>query len=245
MSQNRQEKSGKKHRFVENLASMLKCNRYVHGGPTSAHITTREFQNTITISIQSQTQSSLHTCIGYFFKEAKMSKPAHPSYAVMITAAIAELKDRSGSSRQAIVKCIKGRYSGIGDNCSRLVTKQVKALKEQGLLKEGNGGPFKFALTDAGKPKPTKPKAKPAVKKPAVKKPASKKTTKPGKKTSAKKPAAKKASDKKKSAAKKVAKKAKTPTKKNKSKSPAKKAGKKPTPKKPGKKPAAKKTQKK
>ena len=171
------------------------------------------------------------------------TKPAHPPYSKMIVEAIAALKDRKGSSRQALVKYIKGNYTGIGDNCSSNVNKKLKVLKEEGIVKEGSGGPYKFALTDAGKAKP-KPKPKP---KPAVKKPAPKKAKKSDKKASAKKPTAKKASDKKKSTPKKAgtAKKVKTPTKKSKPKSPAKKAGKKPTPKKTGKKPAAKKSQKK
>lgn len=166
------------------------------------------------------------------------TKPAHPPYSKMIVEAIAGLKQREGSSRQALVKYIKGNYTGIGDNCNTNVNKKLKVLKENGIVKEGKGGPFKFALTDAGKAK--KPK-------PAVKKPAPKKAKKSDKKASAKKPAAKKASDKKKSTPKKAgtAKKVKTPTKKSKPKSPAKKAGKKPTPKKTGKKPAAKKSQKK
>lgn len=170
------------------------------------------------------------------------TKPAHPPYSKMIVEAIAGLKQREGSSRQALVKYIKGNYTGIGDNCNTNVNKKLKVLKENGIVKEGKGGPFKFALTDAGKAKPQAKKPKPAVKKPAPKK-----AKKSDKKASAKKPAAKKASDKKKSTPKKAgtAKKVKTPTKKSKPKSPAKKAGKKPTPKKTGKKPAAKKSQKK
>ena len=42
---------------------------------------------------------------------AKPKKPAeHPTYAVMIGAAIAALKDRTGSSRQAILKYICANY---------------------------------------------------------------------------------------------------------------------------------------
>ena len=173
------------------------------------------------------------------------TKPAHPPYSKMIVEAIAALKDRKGSSRQALVKYIKGNYTGIGDNCSSNVNKKLKVLKEEGIVKEGSGGPYKFALTDAGKAKP-KPKPKPAVKKPAPKKAKKSDKKASAKKPTAKKPTAKKASDKK-STPKKAgtAKKGKTPTKKSKPKSPAKKAGKKPTPKKTGKKPAAKKSQKK
>ena len=165
------------------------------------------------------------------------TKPAHPSYSAMIIASIAALKERSGSSRQAIVGYIQDNYVGIGPNCSKMVTKTTKNLIENGKVKNGSGGSYRFALTEAGKAKPAKAK-KPAAKKPAAKKPAAKKETK-SKKPAAKKPAVKKA---KKAGTKKGA---KTPTKKTKSKSPAKKTGKKPTPKKTAKKPAAKKSQKK
>lgn len=170
-------------------------------------------------------------------------KPGHPTYSVMVVEAIAELKERNGSSRQAIKKHIVEKYAGsIGEaTCSKNITKNLKALKDNGKLKEGNGGPYKFVLTDAGKAKPPKPKPKKTV----AKKPATKKVAKP------KKAAAKKLADVKKSAKKKSAKKVgtpkkigKSPAKKGKTKSPGKKA-KKPTPKKSGKKPAGKKPTKK
>ena len=45
---------------------------------------------------------------------AKPKKPAeHPTYAVMIGAAIAALKDRTGSSRQAILKYICANYKVV------------------------------------------------------------------------------------------------------------------------------------
>ena len=44
-------------------------------------------------------------------KVKKVKAPAaHPKYSVMIAAAIAALKDRSGSSRQAILKYICANY---------------------------------------------------------------------------------------------------------------------------------------
>merc|ERR1712080_294979 len=48
-------------------------------------------------------------------KKAKKTKApaAHPKYSVMIPAAIAGLRDRSGSSRQAILKWIKANYKGV------------------------------------------------------------------------------------------------------------------------------------
>jgi histone H1/5 len=51
-------------------------------------------------------------------KQAKKpAKPAeHPTYSEMVKAALAALKERSGSSRQAIGKYIKANYK-VGDNC--------------------------------------------------------------------------------------------------------------------------------
>merc|ERR1711997_643394 len=139
-------------------------------------------------------------------KVAKAKKPAkpaaHPPFKAMILAAIPALKERGGSSRQAILKYI------VANN-------KVDAAKA--------AGPLKLALRKAlaagtiGKvekpkkaPKAKKPKAKKVVKKKAAKKPAAKKAKKPAKKA-AKKPAAKKAAKK---PAKKVAPKKKAAAKK-------------------------------
>ena len=49
-------------------------------------------------------------------KAAKPKKPAsHPKYSEMIAAALGALKERSGSSRQAILKYIQANYK-CGDN---------------------------------------------------------------------------------------------------------------------------------
>ena len=155
-------------------------------------------------------------------KKAAAKKPAdHPKYSEMIAAAIGALKERSGSSRQAIVKYIGANYK-VGDSAGTHVKLALKRGVAGGALKQvkGTGASGSFKLTE----KPKAPKKKPAAKKPAAKKAA--------KKPAAKKPAAaKKATPKKKKAAKKA-----TP----------KKAAKKATPKKKpaAKKPAAKKAKK-
>lgn len=158
-------------------------------------------------------------------------KPAdHPKYIDMITAAIAALKDRTGSSRQAIVKYIKANYK-VGDNADVHVKLALKRGVASGALNQpkGTGASGSFKVVKKAEPKkPKKPAAKkPAAKKPAAKKPASKK---PAKKSTPKKkkPAAKKSTSAKKGkkpAAKKVA--AKKPTAKktpSKKKTAAKKA---------------------
>lgn len=156
-------------------------------------------------------------------KKAAPKKPAdHPKYSEMIVAAITTLKERSGSSRQAIVKYVQANYK-VGEGSAVHTKLALKRAVASGALVQTKGtgasGSFKVA-------KKAEPKKKPAAKKPAAKKPA------------AKKPAAKKSPAKKKPAAKKTAPK-KTPKKKT-----PKKAAKKPAAKKPASK-KAKKTPKK
>ena len=163
-------------------------------------------------------------------KVKKATKPkapaAHPKYSVMIAAAITALKDRTGSSRQAILKYICANYKVDAVKAATQVRMALKRGLASGALKNakasGKGaGCFKLAE----KPKVVKAKKPKAAKKPAVKKAAKK----PAAKKAAKKPAAKKAA--KKPAAKKPA--AKKPAAK---KPAAKKAAKKPAAKKPAKK---------
>ena len=151
-------------------------------------------------------------------------KPAHPPYAVMIAAAIKALKERGGSSRQAILKYILANYK-IADAAKAQVRAKLAIRK---MLEAKTIIPVKGSFKLPKEEKVAKPKK--AAKKPAAKK-AKKPAAKKAKKPAAKKPAAKKA---KKPAAKKPAKKA--------AKKPA---AKKPAAKKPAKKPAAKKAAKK
>ena len=165
-------------------------------------------------------------------KKAAAKKPAdHPKYIEMITAAITALKDRTGSSRQAIVKYIKANYK-VGDNADVHVKMALKRGVASGALAQpkGTGASGSFKVVKKAEPKKKKPAAKkPAAKKPAAKKPAAKKSGTPKKKTAAKKSTPKK----KKPAAKKAssAKKTKKPAKKPAAKKPAAKKAKK-TPKK-------------
>ena len=160
-------------------------------------------------------------------KAEKAKKPAkkpadHPKYSEMIAAAIAALKERTGSSRQAIVKYIAANYK-VGENAGTHVKLALKRGVASGALKQVKGAGASGSFKNVEKAAPKKVK-KPAAKKPAAKKPAAKKVKKPA----AKKPAAKKATPKK---AKKPAAKKATPKK-----------AKKPAAKKAAKKPAAKKS---
>ena len=179
---------------------------------------------------------------------AKPKVPAaHPKYSEMIIAALTSLKDRKGSSRQAIIKYIKANYK-VGTN-DTMINSRVKLALAAGVknksLKQikgsGASGSFKVGeVKKAEKPK-KKPAAKKATKAKKEKKAASpKKAKKAAPKAKGEKKAKKPASPKKakKPAAKKPAAK-KTPTKKPAAKKPA---AKKPAAKKPAaKKPAAKK----
>jgi len=174
-------------------------------------------------------------------KPSAPKKPAdHPPYLEMIKAAILALKERNGSSRQAIEKYIKANYKvgEVGPHLKMALKRGAASGKFLHTKGVGASGSFKVPKEEK---KEKKPKKKPVTKKkPAAKpkKPAAK-PKKPAAKKAAKKPTAKKPAAKK-PAAKKPA--AKKPAKKPAAKKPAaKKAAKKPAAKKPAKKSAAKK----
>ena len=176
-------------------------------------------------------------------KASKPKKPAtHPKYSEMVKDAIQSLKERGGSSRQAILKYIMKKYN-LGTT-EKSINSHLKLALRAGVnnktLKQSKGtgasGSFRIGEKSQNEKKPKKkPAAKKAkkpkkaatpkkAKKPAVPKPKSaKKTAKPkkaatpkkAKKPAAKKPAAKKPAAKKPAAKKPAAKKAaKKPAKK-------------------------------
>merc|ERR1712031_95509 len=145
----------------------------------------------------------------------KASKPkapaAHPKYSVMIASAITSLKDRTGSSRQAILKYICANYKVDAAKAAVQVRLALKRGVAKGALKMARAsgkGAGSYKVVKAEKPKKVKKAKKPAKKaakkpKKAAKKPAAEKAAKKPAKKAAKKPAAKKAA--KKPAAKKAA----------------------------------------
>ena len=148
-------------------------------------------------------------------KASKPKKAAdHPKYIDMIVAAITALKERNGSSRQAIVKYVKANYK-VGDNAEAQIKLTLKRNVVNGNLVQvkgvGASGSFKVAKKAPAKDSKKKvPAKKPASKKPApkkAKKPAAKKTPIKAKKSTPKKKAAKPKKATKKPAAKKVTKK--------------------------------------
>merc|ERR1719460_3083919 len=119
----------------------------------------------------------------------------------MIAAAVTALKDRTGSSRAAILKHVVANNKVDAAKAATQVRLSLKRGVAKGALKMAaakgkNAGSYK--LVKVVKPKKVK-KVKKVVKKKAAKKPAAKKAKKPAAKKAAKKPA-KKAAPKKKPA---------------------------------------------
>merc|ERR1712166_708813 len=124
------------------------------------------------------------------------SKMSHPTYQKMVLTAIAALKERNGSSLQAIKKAISAAYPTLSPgDVNRSTTAALKKMVVAGSVVKTKSS---YKLSQAAK----KPVAK---KKPAAKKTAAKKTT--AKKSAAKKAPAKKSAAKKAPAKKSAAKK--------------------------------------
>ena len=136
-------------------------------------------------------------------KAAKPKVPAaHPKYTEMIAAAVGSLKERGGSSRQAILKYIVAKYN-VGKNETVINTHLKMALRsgvKSGDLKQtkGTGATGSFRLGEKAKAAPKKaavakkPRTPSAAKKAKSPKKAVKKATKSPKKAAAKKSVAKK-----------------------------------------------------
>merc|ERR1712039_8382 len=95
---------------------------------------------------------------------------AHPKYSVMIAAAITALKDRTGSSRAAILKHIVANNKVDAAKAATQVRLALKRGVAKGALKMAsakgkNAGSYKLVKVK----KPKKPAAKKAAKKPAAK----------------------------------------------------------------------------
>ena len=63
----------------------------------------------------------------------------HPSYAKMVEDAIFMLKDRQGSSRQAITSYVAERYGLDPANCTQYVNKSLKAGLESNVVLSSTG----------------------------------------------------------------------------------------------------------
>lgn len=162
-------------------------------------------------------------------KKAK-AKPTHPKTSEMVNNAIKELKERSGSSLQAIKKYIAAQYKVDAEKLAPFIRKYLKSAVESGALIQTKGkgasGSFKLESKSASSKKPAaagskKPASSAAAKskKGSAASAAASKSKKPAASSSASSPSKGKASaatrDKKAAAAKKkpAAKKAAAPAK--------------------------------
>lgn len=162
-------------------------------------------------------------------KKAKSSakkprvKPVHPRTSEMVANAISSLKERGGSSLQAIKKYIAANYKVDSEKLSPFIKKYLKTAVASGELVQtkGKGASGSFKLAAAKTEKPAASAAPPRGRGGASTGPKEKKQrVAKGKAKSPKKAAVKKTSEKKKRA---------SPTKPKKSPSKAKKVAKVPT----------------
>ena len=70
---------------------------------------------------------------------AKLSSASKLSYADMIKAAVVALKDRSGSSRQAIKKFIHANYKALGTNSDAQINSAIKRGVTTGFFMQPKG----------------------------------------------------------------------------------------------------------
>lgn len=71
----------------------------------------------------------------------KQKKLIHPSYEIMVTKAISDLKQRNGSSRAAIKKYILANYNVNEKLFGRQFTVQMRRLVERGVVHQPREGP--------------------------------------------------------------------------------------------------------
>ncbi|XP_076177611.1 uncharacterized protein LOC143151948 [Ptiloglossa arizonensis] len=154
--------------------------------------------------------------------KAQRVKASHPPTSEMVNAAIKELKDRKGSSLQAIKKYIASTYKVDGEKFAPFIKRYLKAAVTSGAVVQTKGkgasGSFKLSSGKPSENSKTKkelrsPKKTEAKKTQSVeKKTVAKKAAAVKKPAAAKKPAEKKAAAVKKTASKAAATKAKTAT---------------------------------
>ncbi|KAK4311046.1 hypothetical protein Pmani_017425 [Petrolisthes manimaculis] len=179
-------------------------------------------------------------------KKVVRKAPTHPKWSIMVTDAIKGMKERGGSSRQAILKYVVANNT-VGEKAASTQLKlSLKRLVASGALKQvkGSGASGSFKINKGETEAPKTVAKKPTAKKTTAKKPAAKSASKkPAAKKAAKKPVAKKVAAK--TSVKKVTKKPAAVKKVTKKPAAVKKVTKKPAVKKVAKKPATKKAAKK
>lgn len=134
-------------------------------------------------------------------KEKKPKVPkTHPPVSDMVTSAVKNLKERGGSSLQAIKKYLAANYKVDCDKLAPFIKKFLKNAVANGQLLQtkGKGASGSFKLAAASKKEAGEKKKKTAAKPKAAKKPTVSKAKKAtGSPTKIKKPVAKKLTEKK------------------------------------------------
>ncbi|XP_014243992.1 histone H1.1-like [Cimex lectularius] len=102
-------------------------------------------------------------------KAKKNDKPSHPPTAQMVNTAIQQLKDRGGSSLQAIKKYISSTYKVDAEKLSPFIRKYIRNAVASGSLVQtkGKGASGSFKLAEIDSKKKIIAKKTPAVKSPA------------------------------------------------------------------------------
>merc|ERR1712144_94588 len=100
----------------------------------------------------------------------KVAGPAHPPYEKMVKAALVALKDRTGSSTQAIAKYMKANYD-LPENFAKSLSRFLKKFVESGKLVKVKASYKLGSLKTEPKPKKKTPKKTTAPKKKVAKKP--------------------------------------------------------------------------
>uniref|UniRef100_A0A1B0C903 H15 domain-containing protein n=1 Tax=Lutzomyia longipalpis TaxID=7200 RepID=A0A1B0C903_LUTLO len=125
---------------------------------------------------------------------AKKAKPTHPKTSEMVNKAIKELKERGGSSLQAIKKYVAANYKVDAEKLAPFIRRYLKSAVTSGALVQTKGkgasGSFKLATTAKGEKKTAEKKPRAPKKAATGEKKAKKAPASPKKKPSA---AAKKA----------------------------------------------------
>ncbi|XP_076315007.1 uncharacterized protein LOC143227446 [Tachypleus tridentatus] len=100
--------------------------------------------------------------------------PTHPKVSVMVYTAITDLKERGGSSLQAIKKYIASHYKADVEKLNPFIKKYLKTGVTNGTLTQtkGKGASGSFKVSTAGMKITEKPVSKPPKKKAVVRKPA-------------------------------------------------------------------------
>ncbi|XP_067120122.1 histone H1-III-like [Centruroides vittatus] len=104
-------------------------------------------------------------------RQRSKSKPNHPKISQMVNTAIVDLKDRGGSSLQAIKKYIASNYKVDVEKLAPFIRKHLKMAVVDGSLiqTKGKGASGSFKVGASGKKTENKSVQKVAPKKPSTK----------------------------------------------------------------------------